>query len=147
MRFLFQELCGTAANRDDPVEVELFRRVVVRARDLQGCQPIKIPRCYLPACGEEIYSVELCGFGDASKDAYAAVVYIRVKTANTTSVRLVACKTLVALSAQQSIPRLELLPASIITRPDTSLPEAHRPVVAVNAMYFSLDSVTAVYLI
>lgn len=62
-------------------------------------------------------SVELHGFCDASKDAYAAVVYIRVIDNNEIiHVNLVTSKTKVSPIKVVSIPRLELCGATLLTK-------------------------------
>ena len=57
--------------------------------------------------------VDLHGFADASKGAYAAVVYIKV-SGETAPARLLASKTRVALMKAQTIPRLELCAATLL---------------------------------
>ncbi|XP_063543228.1 uncharacterized protein LOC134751714 [Cydia strobilella] len=61
--------------------------------------------------------VELHGFSDASNDAYAAVVYLRVIDAEgLIRVSLVSCKTKVSPIKQISIPRLELCGAVLLAK-------------------------------
>lgn len=48
--------------------------------DLQQGQLVSIPRCYLYGVSGEVKSYELCGFCDASTSAYAAVVYLVMRT-------------------------------------------------------------------
>ena len=58
---------------------------------------------------------QLHGFGDASEQAIAAVVYLRtVYEAGDVDVRLIASKTKRAPLKKQSIPRLELIGAYIL---------------------------------
>ena len=59
---------------------------------------------------------ELEAFGDASSSAYAAVVYLVIKSRTSTQVRLIASKTRAAPLKKQTIPRLELLAALILAR-------------------------------
>ena len=62
-------------------------------------------------------SVELHGFSDASEKAYAAVVYLRsVYSDGTVSTCIIASKTRVTPIKRQTIPRLELLGATILSR-------------------------------
>ena len=75
-----------------------------------------IPRCYSPT-KELIVSSQLHGFSDASEEAYADVVYLRIqystKRAHTS---LVTSKTKVSPIKRISIPRLELCGAQILTQ-------------------------------
>ena len=59
----------------------------------------------------------LQGFCDASVNAYAAVVYLKIETADETYLKFVTSKTRVAPLVEQTIPRLELLSALILARP------------------------------
>ncbi len=63
-------------------------------------------------CREE--ALAICGFGDASTQAYAAVVYLVLQTNSSISVRFVVSKTRVAPLQPQTIPRLELLSALLL---------------------------------
>ena len=58
----------------------------------------------------------LQGFSDASLGAYAAVVYLKIKTPMGCSLRFVASKTRVAPIHGQTIPRLELLGALLLAK-------------------------------
>ncbi|XP_070855415.1 uncharacterized protein [Drosophila suzukii] len=61
--------------------------------------------------------IELHGFSDASIKAYSAVIYSRVVRADgTVSVSVIAGKTRVAPLKQQSLPRLELCGALLLSR-------------------------------
>ena len=61
------------------------------------------------------------GFCDASKEAYAAVVYLLIETPGEHYVRFVASKTRVAPVHEQTIPRLELLSALLLAKLLTSV--------------------------
>ncbi len=65
---------------------------------------------------ETINSVTLVGFCDASTRAYATVVYIHIKMASQHVTRFVASKSRVAPLQTQTIPRLELLSALLLSR-------------------------------
>ena len=77
---------------------------------------LNVDRCY---CYTEPSHVnfQLHGFCDASVQAYAAVVYLwTVYADNSVTVQLIASKTRVSPVKSQTIPRLELLAAVILTR-------------------------------
>ena len=75
-----------------------------------------MPRCYLSGVAGQVRSTSLQGFCDASVNAYAAVVYLKMETADGTYLKFVTSKTRVAPLVEQTIPRLELLSALILAR-------------------------------
>ena len=60
--------------------------------------------------------VELHGFADASKKAYAAVVYLRITTEEDTTTALIASKTRVSPVKIVTLPRLELCASVLLTK-------------------------------
>ena len=67
--------------------------------------------------GKSISKVELHAFSDASKSAFATVVYLRVMyESGEVSVRFLASKAKVAPLKKQSIPRLELMGAHLMAK-------------------------------
>ena len=110
-KIFFQRLCKARLDWDDPLSVELreaWQSLVLEASQLD---PIAIPR-HLPnvseRLGENDVPAHLVGFCDASKEPYAAVVYMRVIHAEGVSVSLLASKTRVSPMKDATIPRLEL---------------------------------------
>lgn len=87
-----------------------------RIVQLEEVERVVIPRCYLPVAVGEIRSVELHGFGDASKAAFGAVKYIRITTDGNSYASFFCSKSRVALLENQSIPRLELLAGLTLAR-------------------------------
>ena len=61
-------------------------------------------------------SFRLCRFGDASKGAYAGVVYLLVEANLGFTLRIVAAKTRVSPSQALTIPWLELVAALLLAR-------------------------------
>ena len=75
-----------------------------------------VPWCYY-SVGKSRISIQLHGFADASQKAYAAVVYLRVLYSDTSiSIALVTAKTKVAPISPQTIPRLELCAAVLLSK-------------------------------
>ena len=75
-----------------------------------------IMRCYVPQ-GFNVVSTQLHGFSDASEDAYAAVVYLRITdTSGNSHVSLVISKMKVAPIKRLTIPRLELCGAHLLSK-------------------------------
>lgn len=64
-------------------------------KEFRSCQPIRIPRCYTQSL-DDVESFELVGFCDASSVAYAAVVYLRMRSGEMAITRLLASKIRVA---------------------------------------------------
>lgn len=83
---------------------------------LSGGVPINMPRSYFNDVKEDPTSITLCGFCDASKHAYTAVVYLKAGTDTGASFKFVVSKTRVAPLQTQSIPRLELLSAFLLSK-------------------------------
>ena len=75
---------------------------------------VSLPRCVVG--GEDALSYLLCGFGDASLRAYAAVVYLLVETEHSSHYHLLCSKVRVSLVEKLTIPRLELLSTLIVAR-------------------------------
>ena len=79
MKQIFQKLCNDKADWDAPLDGDLKGAVQKWIVQLKDEERVVIPRCYLPAAVGEITSVELHGFGDASRAAFGAIVYIRIE--------------------------------------------------------------------
>ena len=115
-KILFQDLCEGKNNWDQPLTGELLRKWEVLVSELQNSPPMTLPRCIWTGVPADEWSASLHGFCDASKHAYAAVVYLVIKTPNGPFVRFIASKTRVAPLKTQTIPRLELLSALLLAR-------------------------------
>ena len=115
-KILFQTLCKDKVNWDDVLEGTLRQRWNCLVKEFESLTQIRIPRCY-HMTEQVLLSQQVHGFSDASEKAYAAVVYLRSMYRNgMVSVRLLASKTRVAPVKTQTIPRLELLGATILAR-------------------------------
>ncbi len=77
---------------------------------------MSFPRSYYHDLTDPLTSLTLCGFCDASTQAFAAVVYLLLKTETRSVVKFVAAKTRIAPLRSQTIPRLELLSALLLSR-------------------------------
>ena len=84
--------------------------------DLQADWQIRVARHLLCDVHHEVDSYSLIGFCDASKKAYAAVVYLQAKTQEGFHIEFLSSKTRVNPLQPQTIPRLELLSALLVTR-------------------------------
>ena len=116
MKILFQELCSETSGRDDPLPNDLKVTWKSILTELISLNDVRIQRCYF-RLSTEPSSIQLHRFSDASKAAFAAVLYLRsVYEDGHVELRLVASKGRVAPVKRQSIPRLELLGATVLAR-------------------------------
>lgn len=115
-KMLFQELCASKLGWDQELSGQLLNKWQSLISELQPNRPISIPRCYLHGVNSEVKTYSLCGFCDASTGAYAAVVYLVIETTNSSFVKFAASKTRVSPINSQTIPRLELLSALLLSR-------------------------------
>ena len=117
-KMLFQKLCREKTEWDEPLPIDLQREWKELLMNLTGGGRISIPRSYLHGVTQDVNSFILCGFCDASTRAYAAVIYLVLETDSGIEVQFVVAKTRVAPT--QTIPRLELLSALLLSRLITS---------------------------
>ena len=74
---LLQCLWELKLDWDDPIPKDVLEIWARLRKELPVLATVQIPRCYSPV-GLSAPSVELHGFSDASEDAYADVVYLRI---------------------------------------------------------------------
>ncbi|UYV72281.1 hypothetical protein LAZ67_9002440 [Cordylochernes scorpioides] len=113
-KIMVQRLWITGLHWDDPMDESLIETWTKFRKELNFIRSLRIPRWL--GLGRNIQGVQLHGFGDASEDAYAAAVYIRIPNDDGVSVKLLASKTKLAPIQKMSIPRLELCAALLLTR-------------------------------
>ena len=117
MKILFQSLCIEKVNWDESLEGEALAKWNSFIDDLKALKNIRVPRRYTnhPMIESSTCSYQLHGFSDASERAYSAVVYLRAEcNGEKTQINIVASKTRVAPIKRQTIPRLELLGATLL---------------------------------
>ena len=114
-RVLFQELCIERTNWDNQLKGDHLKKWKSLILELQTLNSVYIPSCFFNYMSGSLKSAELHCFSDASEKAYAASIYVRsIYEDGCTDVKWVPSKTKVAPLKKQSIPRLELLGASIL---------------------------------
>ena len=106
---------------------------------------IQIPSCYLHEVVGDPLNYQLHGFCDSSQTGYAAVVYIQIKYGNGIYSEFVTFKTRVTPLTKQSIPRLELLSALILSRLITTMMKALESLVEIDKVQCWTDSLAALY--
>ncbi|XP_065080573.1 uncharacterized protein LOC135703310 [Ochlerotatus camptorhynchus] len=126
-RTLMQDIWASGADWDEPINNTLCGQWKRWTALLSELNLVRIPRCYFFGAGYETYStLEIHVFVDASRSAYASVVYFRVDTTQGPAVALVAGKAKVAPLKMMSIPRLELQGAVLGSRLLNSVMAMHK---------------------
>ena len=113
---LFQKLCQARVDWDGDLPEALLREWRSLIADLGEAVPISIPRSYHYRVEGTPHTYTLCGFCDASVQAYAAVVYLVIESDVSTDVKFIVAKTRVAPLQPQTVPRLELLSAFLLSK-------------------------------
>ena len=144
-KIFLQELCEAKLSWDQPLTGRLLEKWHCMSSNLCEEFSLMVPRCYLNGIGTEVLSASLCGFGDSSLKAYAAVVYIRLTTTSGCHVRYLASKTRVSPLKNQTIPRLELLAALLLARLISSVTEALESELSLSDPCCFSDSTVALY--
>ena len=144
-KVLFQEMCEAKIDWDDVLPPELQHKWESMVSSLQKCCPISIPRCYFDGVSMTMSSCCLQGFCDASKTAYAAVVYLSIEVGDNHITKFVACKTRVAPLKEQTIPRLELLSAVLLSKLMKSVSQALDLELTLGEPSYFTDSMVTLY--
>ena len=101
---------------DDPIPEHIHQVWSQWRSELLLLTTVHVPRCY-SLLKEAIASTQLHGFSDASEEAYAGIVYMRIEYSNkSVHTSLIISKTKVSPIKRLSIPRLELCGAQILAR-------------------------------
>ena len=116
VKVMFQLLCRKKVDWDDAVENEVKIKWDAFLNELDRIKEITIRRFVFYEVKDDIESVEIHGFSDSSLDAYAAVIYLRVKTKVGIKVSLITSKSKVAPMKKFSVPRLELLACVLLAK-------------------------------
>ncbi len=116
VKIILQQLWKLGCNWDDSIPDNLADKWKEWSTQIERLSSHPIPRLLFDV-GQEIRSVQLHGFSDASNLAYGAVVYLRVLYEDLhVSVTLVFSKARVAPLKEQTIPRLELCAAHLLAK-------------------------------
>ena len=120
-KILLQEAWAAKLMWDEEVSKNTKKRFASWIQELKNLDQVKVPRCMIGMIDTDA-DVSIHTFVDASKFAYAAVIFIRVQRGLVVQVYFVQAKTRVAPAVNSntnkptSIPRLELLAATIGAR-------------------------------
>ena len=128
-KLLLQELWKIKVSWDDPLSENILQKWKTWLQEIPCITQHSIPR-HMGKASNQVHSRQLHGFCDASLRAYGGVVYLRTLYTDTTiSVSIVMSKSRVAPIKPQTIPRLELCGALMLSKllcqvsTDLSLPE------------------------
>ena len=124
-RILLQDIWTSQVKWDEKLHDSEFERWKCWLKALETVELCKIRRCY-QACGNEIISVELHVFCDASEKAYAAVAYWRFKLRDSIHTSIIMSKSRVAPLKPTTIPRLELQAAVLGVRLAETIINEHK---------------------
>ena len=116
LKIFYQNLCNfSKMDWDQQIPDELLPVWQEIIKDFQKVSFISIPRCYFTH--NDISSIQLHGFSDASKKAKGCVFYLRISYADgTITSDLVTSKSRVNSVRKRSMPKLELSAALLMMR-------------------------------
>ena len=134
IQLLFQDMCRKKYSWDALLSERKQHFVVRWLKDLEDIRSV-VKKCYF-TIEDEIESSHLHVFGDASKKAYHAAVYLCFKSKTGWRSVLVTSKVRLAplLVPGMSVPRLELLAALMSARLLSAVKEALKPVICIRAI-------------
>lgn len=144
-KILFQRLCQSKVGWDCDLPGDLLKEWETLLADIKEAIPICIPRSYDYRVEGNPTSYTLCGFCDASKQAYAAVIYLVIESDSNTEVKFLVSKTRVTPLQTQTIPRLELLSAFVLSKLITSVVEGLSGTLPQLALRCYTDSLVALF--
>ena len=137
---LFQDLCREKVEWDDHLSEDILRNWNALASSIKEKGPITVNRCVNNLDCDNIETFEIHGFGDASKFAYGAAVYLRtVRKSGESSVQVVTAKTRLAPLKGETIPRLELMAALLLSRLMNLTVEALKSIIQIDRIFCWLD--------
>ena len=116
-RKLMQDLTRAKLGWDESLEEKYLNRWLDWKQDLKKLEGFKIPRCVHPPTFQDVEEIQLHHFSDASQAAYGVATYLRMKNSQgKIHCCLLMAKARVAPTRQLTIPRLELVAATMAVR-------------------------------
>ncbi|GFT79839.1 integrase catalytic domain-containing protein [Trichonephila clavipes] len=112
---------------DEILPPKLKEKWLIWCKELPLLDNLRIPRLVLDSTNDEVSDlIEIHIFCDASKLAYGAAAYVKVRKQNEVLVNLITSKTRVAPLKAVTLPRLELLGALVAARLSSRVQEIVR---------------------
>ncbi|GFQ77223.1 integrase catalytic domain-containing protein [Trichonephila clavata] len=117
LKCLLQDLWTLGVDWDSELPPKLRHKWQQWSSEAEGLTEIKIPRFYLGDVDQELSSVDIHCFSDASKSAYGTILYLRFVTCNNKiETSFICSKSRVAPLKSLTLPRLELTAAILSAR-------------------------------
>ncbi|GFX73255.1 integrase catalytic domain-containing protein [Trichonephila clavipes] len=127
IKCLIQELWIKKVTWDEILPPKVKEKWLIWCKELPLLDNLRIPRLVLDSTNDEVSDlIEIHIFCDASKLAYGAAAYVKVRKQNEVLVNLIASKTRVAPLKAVTLPRLELLGALVAARLSSRVQEIVR---------------------
>ncbi|OXA36644.1 uncharacterized protein LOC110862921 [Folsomia candida] len=120
-KMLLQKTWETKMKWDEELSVNLKKEFLAWWNQASDLEQIHIPRYAIRSTHDNL---QLHTFCDASQNAYAAAVFIRVETEDEVFIQLLQAKSRVAPINKVTTPRLELLGCTIATRLTSAVKKA-----------------------
>uniref|UniRef100_A0A1X7URR0 Uncharacterized protein n=1 Tax=Amphimedon queenslandica TaxID=400682 RepID=A0A1X7URR0_AMPQE len=118
---------------------------------IAGEEPSQLPTHFSPRCYTSSFdcvdSFQLCGFCDTSSSAYAAVIFLFLRTGTEWTAKIVASKSRIAPLKPQTIPRLELIGALLLARLLVSVTKDFCSELPLDSPVYYTDSQIALFLL
>ncbi len=137
-KHLMQRLWLSKTGWDEPVEQSIQNRWSQIQSELPGLAKILFPRYVF---SQNILRCQLHGFSDASELGYAAAVYLRIESPEgVIQTSLIIGKARVAPLKSQSVPRLELLGATLLSNLLQFVMESYTKLAIIDEVFAYTDS-------
>lgn len=121
-KLIFQELCRQKLGWDEPLPESELDQWLRWLGDLSKIENFKLNRCFVPEGFGNVVSYQLHHFSDASEKGYGVTSYLRAQNAEgKVHCSLVMAKTRLAPLKSVTIPRLELIAATLSVKIDKVL--------------------------
>ena len=147
MKIIFQDICSEKFGWDDELSEKFRIEWNIILSDLKRIDCIRVQRnyCFLEIT-DQIISVQVHAFSDASKRLYAASVYLRfqLKTGIIQTVLLTSKSRILSAKKIVTIPKAELLGVLLMTEICTAVIKSLSSVYTLDKIYYWTDS-TIVY--
>ncbi len=142
-KILLQILWKDNTNWDQDIEGELAQQWDTWVQELPLITEHPIPRSLRDA-NKEVYTEQLHGFSDASEVAYGVVIYLQTTYKDTTcSTRIVYAKARVNPIKSQTIPKMELTAAHLLTKAITQVANIYQ--ITTDKIYLWTDSAVVLH--